>query len=585
MKVVLSTLNSKFIHSNLAIRYLKEYVKDIKLVDIMEFTINQSLELITAEIYKAKPDLIGFSTYIWNIEETLEICQRLKMVSPETKVLLGGPEVSFDGKDILHKYPYIDFIIYGEGEETFREFITTGNLENVDGLMYRNINKEICVNPPRKLMENLDIIPSPYDNIGDEYKNKIVYYESSRGCPFNCEFCLSSTLKGVRYFSIERVKRDIENLIKGGASQVKFVDRTFNANKKYSMEIMDYIMNIDPEDINFHFEVTAHLIDDDFIEYLKKPKPGLFQFEVGVQSTNVETIKAIGRITDFDKLKKVTTKIKTYGNIHQHLDLIAGLPFEDYDSFERSFNDVYSIRPEKLQLGFLKLLKGSGLRMDEKKYGFKYIDKPPYEVIENNYIDYSDVIKLKGIEDLVEKYYNEGYFLHSVEFIIKNNYNSPFKFYEDFSMYWEDKNLNKVSHSRNELYLILLDFYRYKKFKYVEILNDLLKYDYINNNRKQAIPSGLRRSVNNLSQSDLHVLLKNSEMLESYLYEYKELPTKQLLNKVMIEAFDYDILKIINNAYKPNMDKSLIYVLFKFNKMNINRYTASEITNYVREMI
>ena len=585
MKIILTTLNSKFIHSNLAIRYLKEYVRDIQHVEIVEFTINQQIEHIVSEIYKMAPDLVGFSTYIWNIEEILEICQTLKIVSPNTKILLGGPEVSFDGKYLLKNHPFIDYIIYGEGEDTFREFISSSKMEKINGLIYRNKDEDICVNPPRKLLENLDKITSPYESFGDEFRNKIVYYESSRGCPFNCQFCLSSTIKGVRYFPIERVKRDIKNLIEGGVSQVKFVDRTFNANKRYSMEIMDYIMDLNPEDVNFHFEVTAHLIDDEFLEYLRKPKPGLFQFEVGVQSTNSDTIEAIGRVTDFEKLKKITLKIKSFGNIHQHLDLIAGLPYEDYNSFESSFNDVYSIRPEKLQLGFLKLLKGSGLRNDERKYDFKYLDKPPYEILKNKYIDYRDIIKLKGIEDLVEKYYNEGYFLHSLEFIIRNNYFSSFKFYEEFSMYWEEQQLNKVSHSRNSLYLILLDYFRYMKFKCEDIFVELLKLDYICNNRRQNLPNGIKRSENNLSQSKLHPLLKNNELLERYLSEYKDMPTKQLINNIIVESFDYDVFRIINNEYKPYNEKSTLYILFKYYQTNMNRYETYDITNYVEELI
>ena len=268
-------------------------------------------------------------------------------------------------------------------------------------------------------------------------------------------------------------------------------------------------------------------------------------------------------------------KIQSFGNIHQHLDLIAGLPYENYKSFENSFNDVYSIRPEKLQLGFLKLLKGSGLRMKEKEYNFKYLDKPPYEILENSYISYSDIIKFKGIEDLVEKYYNEGYFLHSLEFIIRNNYTSPFKFYEEFSMYWEEC----------QLYLILLDYFRFRKFEYEDIFTELLKLDYICNNSKQNLPTGIIRSVNNLSQANLHLLLKNSELIAEYLTEYKDVPTKQIVNKIIVEEFDYDVFKTINNEYKPYKVKNPVYLLFKYNQTNMNRYETYNITNYVREMI
>ena len=582
MKIVLSTLNSKFIHSNLALRYLKEYVKDLVTVDIMEFTINQTIDSIISQIYKKSPDILGFSTYIWNVEKTLEICQIIKMVSPKTKILLGGPEVSFDGMDILRTYPFIDCIIYGEGEQSFREFIHSKGLEEIKGIIYRDDKGDIILNPPRELIDDLDKIPSPYAAIGDEVKNKIVYYESSRGCPFNCNFCLSSTIRGVRYYSLDRVKSDLLKLIEGGVSQVKFVDRTFNANKEHSMELMNYIMSLNPENINFHFEVTAHLIDDETLEFLKRPKEGLFQFEIGVQSTNKDTIKAIGRITDFEKLRKVATTIKSYNNIHQHLDLIAGLPHEDFFSFQRSFNDVYNIKPEKLQLGFLKMLKGSELRINQGKYGYKHLNKPPYEVLENSYIDYSDVIKLKNIEDLVEKYYNEGYFSHSIEFIITNFFENPFDFYEDFSLYWEICDLDKLSHSRNGLYQILFNYFMYKEFCFIDDFNELLKFDYIGNNKKVTMPNGIKRSENNLSQSNLHDLLKNSEFINKYLKEYEYIPTKKLINKVIVEAFNKDIFKIINNNYKPSDGDEDRFLLFDYRESMFNRCSINDITEIVR---
>jgi len=386
MKALLTTLNSKYIHSALSIRYLKEFCKDIADISLMEFTINQNIDYIAGEIYKRKPDIIGFSTYIWNLEHTLRVCEILKLVNPNIKIILGGPEVSFDSEDIMKENWFIDFIISGEGEIPFRELLLSifdgdRDFSSVKGLTYRE-GEEIIKNPPGSLLKNLDMIPSPYVEIDKSLEKKIVYYESSRGCPFNCQFCLSSTIKGVRYFSLERVKEDLQRLMDMKVKQVKFVDRTFNANKKYAMEIMEFIMDKDPEDMNFHFEVTAHLIDEDMLQLIKKAKPGLFQFEIGVQSTNERTIEAIGRTTNFGKLKEICKEIKSYKNIHQHLDLIAGLPYEGYESFKKSFNDVYEIKPEKIQLGFLKLLKGSGLRKEKEKYGFKFLDIPPYEVLE-----------------------------------------------------------------------------------------------------------------------------------------------------------------------------------------------------------
>lgn len=580
MKVLLTTLNSKFIHSNLAIRYLKEVAKDVADIDLMEFTINQPIEQILSTIYKGNPDMVGFSTYIWNVNEVLEIAEGLKIVKPNIKIMLGGPEVSFDGVQILEKHRFIDYIVYGEGEETFREMLIADDLCNVKGLIFRK-EGEVVINPPREQIKDLDNIPSPYENINEEFKNKIVYYESSRGCPFNCEFCLSSTIKGVRFFSIDRVKRDIGTLIKSGVSQIKFVDRTFNANKAYSREIMDFIMQENPENMNFHFEVTAHLIDDETLEYLKKPKEGLFQFEVGVQSTNPDTIKSIGRVTDFEKLKYVTSAIKKNRNIHQHLDLIAGLPFEDYKSFSKSFNDVYAIRPEKLQLGFLKLLKGSGLRVDQGKYNFKYLDNPPYEILETKWLEYGDIIKLKGIENLVEKYYNEEYFLHSLEFIIRNFFKSPFEFYEDFGSYWESTGLNEVSHSRNNLYQVLLDYYLDRQLGLEEYFKEIIKLDYISNNKKLTLPLGIERNSHNLKGEDLHDLLKNEDLLNTHLYEYSNLPTKKVINKVLVEAFSKDVLRIIKNGYNIGDSDKRIFILFDYKDQVINRCKVVDVSKFV----
>lgn len=589
MKIILSSLNSKYIHSNLAIRYLDKYVEDIANVEILEYTINQSIDFIVSEIYKKKPDLIGFSTYIWNIEETLKICEILKMVLPSIKIILGGPEVSFDGKQILKKEQYIDFIIYGEGEITFKELIAALQSNSVDykdilGLIYRD-GESIYINRERPLIKKLDIIPSPYLHVGNQFENKIVYYESSRGCPFGCEFCLSSTIDGVRYFGIDRVKKDLEKLIEGNVNQVKFVDRTFNANKKHIMEIMNFIIDRDPVDINFHFEVTAHLLDEETLEFLRNVKEGLFQFEIGVQSTNDETINVVGRTTDFDKLVYVVERIKSYKNIHQHLDLIAGLPYEGYESFKKSFNDVYNIRPEKLQLGFLKLLKGSGLRLNEAEYGYKYLNSPPYEILENNYISYGEIIKLKSIEDLVEKYYNDGFFKHSLEFMIKNFFKDSFYFYEDFSLFWDIKDYSKISHSKNSLYEILMEYYLYKEYQYVNIFTELMKFDYIFNNRKSKLPKGLNREYDPSVQKNLHEILKDERLLSSYLKEYSSIPTKKLVNKVIVEDFNVNVFQVMVNGYKPIEEKEKMYVLFDYIGGKIVKTVYYNVTEIVRELV
>lgn len=588
MNIVLTTLNSKFIHSALSIRYLKSYSQDIAPIELMEFTVNQNLDYIVGEIYKKDPDIIGFSTYIWNREETFQICEVLKIIKPKLKIILGGPEVSFDGEGILKKYWFIDFIIYGEGEITFKELLKIllngkDDYRGVDGIIYRQ-EDQVIKNPPRALVEKLDSIPSPYRDIEDSFKHKIVYFESSRGCPFNCQFCLSSTIKGVRYFGLERVKEDLDRLIEAQVKQVKFVDRTFNANKKYAMEIMDFIMEKDPKDINFHFEVTAHLLDRDMLDFIKKAKEGLFQFEIGVQSTNSKTIAAVGRTTDFDKLKKVCKEIKSNNNIHQHLDLIAGLPYEDYESFKKSFNSVYEIRPEKIQLGFLKLLKGSGLRKNKDKYNFKFLDKPPYEVLETEYISYGDMLKLKGIEDLVEKYYNEGYFKHSVEYLINNEYDTPFDFFEDLSDYWQWKKYHTISHSRNRLYEILLNFYKNKGLGNLAVFQELIKYDYISNNNNPNIPRFIKRDKVKFIQRNKHTILKDERLLNSYLIQYKNQPTKGIINKIHIENFKIDLKGLIKKGYlldnNVNRDR---YILFDYKDGSITRCETYDITDFIQE--
>ena len=586
MKTILTTLNASYIHSSLSIRYLKAYSKDISNIKLMEFTINQNIDYIVGELYKEKPDIIGFSTYIWNREEILKICEMIKIINPDIKIILGGPEVSFDGVQILVENSFIDFIIFGEGEITLRELLSSiinkkDDYENISGLIYRDGNS-IVQNTPRPLIKELDIIPSPYEEVGNDFENKIVYFESSRGCPFNCQFCLSSTIKGVRYFSIDRVKEDLGKLIDAKVRQVKFVDRTFNANKKYAMEIMNFIMDKNPKDMNFHFEVTAHLLDDDMLEFIKHAKEGLFQFEIGVQSTNPKTIDAIGRTTDFQKLKEVTEEIKSFRNIHQHLDLIAGLPYEDYNSFKKSFNDVYEIQPEKIQLGFLKLLKGSGLRNDKEKYGFKFLDIPPYEILETDYITYGEMLRLKGIEDLVEKYYNEGYFKNILNYVIRNKYKTAFDFFEDYLNYWEMKNYHTVSHSRNRLYKILFNFCRYKGFSDLDTLNELIKYDYIYNNRHSNIPKYLERIDTNLLQRGKHDILKNEELLNLLLIHHRDKPTKKIINKIHIEGFKIDIFKLTENNYK--MTDEIIkdtYILFEFKDGVIDRCRTYNITEFI----
>ncbi len=569
MKILLTTLNSKFVHTNLAIRYLKHFCKDLAPIEVEEYTINNSIDYILKEIYIKNADLVAFSTYIWNIEDTLKICENLKKISPHIKILLGGPEVSYDSIEIMKKHHYIDYIIYGEGELTFREMIEhlleKKRVEGIDGLVYRR-KEEIVKNKERGLIEDLNSIPSPYEDIDKrEYENKIVYYETSRGCPFDCQYCLSSTIKGLRFFHIDRVKMELKNLIDTKVKQVKFVDRTFNANKKYALDIMKFIMENDNGYTNFHFEVTAHLIDDEMLEFLSTCKEGLFQFEVGVQSTNEDTLKEVGRTQDFERLSQVVKKVSSFKNIHQHLDLIAGLPYEDYKSFRNSFNMVFHLEIEQLQLGFLKMLKGSGIRKKADKHEYLFKDYPPYEVLSNKYMSYKEMLKIKDIEEILELYYNSDNFNLSMKYIIKNYYKEdPFCFFEAFSSYWEKKSYFKIAQGKNQLYSILLDFYKEKIKEKVDLFKECLKYDYISLGRTSSLPKFFDKIEIEDFKNKCHKFLQEIENINIFLPQYTNVPAKHIIKDVQFELFQYDILKLKENI-EEKIEKNLSTILFVYN--------------------
>lgn len=575
MKILLTTLNSKFIHTNLAIRYLNQMVKDIEDidVDIREYTINNELDFILKDIYANNYDVILFSTYIWNVNDIVKICNNLKKVNKNVKIALGGPEVTYDSEESMKKYDFVDYILYGEGELVFRDFVKSlkGDIDikDVDGLVYRN-NGEIVRNKPMKDIENLDIIPSPYVDLNKaEYENRIVYYETSRGCPFNCQYCLSSTLQGLRYFSIDRVKSDLKALIDARVSQIKFIDRTFNANKKFAMEIMQFLMENDNDYTTYHFEVTAHLLTEDMLEFLKECKEGLFQFEIGVQTTNEKVLEAVGRRDDFSKLSYVVQKIASYRNIHQHLDLIAGLPYEDYNSFENSFNDVFNLGIEHLQLGFLKMIKGTGIRNNADEHEFRYKDYPPYEVLYNKYITYNEILKLKDIEEILERYFNSKNFVLSMRYIIHNYYKeSPFKFFEDFATYFDKNGYFNMSQGKNQLYKILLDFYTEQINKNIELFTEIIKYDYISLGKTSNVPGFMSKIEVEDFKNRCHLFLQNEENILKYIPRFENTPAKQIIKHVHFEPFKYDILKLKENI-KADLDKKESIVLFVYDDKKV----------------
>lgn len=575
MKILLTTLNSKFIHTNLAIRYLNQMVKDIEDidVDIREYTINNELDFILKDIYANNYDVILFSTYIWNVNDIVKICNNLKKVNKNVKIALGGPEVTYDSEESMKKYDFVDYILYGEGELVFRDFVKSlkGDIDikDVNGIVYRN-NGDIVKNKPMKDIENLDIIPSPYVDLNKaEYENRIVYYETSRGCPFNCQYCLSSTLQGLRYFSIDRVKSDLKALIDARVSQIKFIDRTFNANKKFAMEIMQFLMENDNDYTTYHFEVTAHLLTEDMLEFLKECQEGLFQFEIGVQTTNEKVLEAVGRRDDFSKLSYVVQKIASYRNIHQHLDLIAGLPYEDYNSFENSFNDVFNLGIEHLQLGFLKMIKGTGIRNNADEHEFRYKDYPPYEVLYNKYITYNEILKLKDIEEILERYFNSKNFVLSMRYIIHNYYKeSPFKFFEDFATYFDKNGYFNMSQGKNQLYKILLDFYTEKINKNIELFTEIIKYDYISLGKTSNVPGFMSKIEVEDFKNRCHLFLQNEENILKYIPRFENTPAKQIIKHVHFEPFKYDILKLKENI-KADLDKKESIVLFVYDDKKV----------------
>ncbi|MGL5713638.1 MAG: B12-binding domain-containing radical SAM protein [Paraclostridium sp.] len=575
MKILLTTLNSKFIHTNLAIRYLKQFVKDIEDIDvtIREYTINNDLDYILKDINKSKYDVILFSTYIWNINDIVKLCHNLKKINPNIKIALGGPEVTYDSDQSMEIHTFVDYILYGEGELVFRDFVKylKGELEvdEVKGIVHREDNK-VIKNKPMELLTNLDLIPSPYENLNkEEYENRIVYYETSRGCPFNCQYCLSSTIQGLRYFSIDRVKKDLKALINARVSQIKFIDRTFNANKKFAMEIMKFLMENDNDYTTYHFEVTAHLLTDDMLAFLSTCKEGLFQFEIGVQSTNEKVLEAVGRRDDFKKLSHVVQKIATFRNIHQHLDLIAGLPYEDYNSFENSFNDVFNLGIEHLQLGFLKMIKGTGVRNDADIHEYRYKEYPPYEILYNKYISYNEILKLKDIEEILEKYYNSKNFILSMRYIIHNYYKqSPFKFFEAFAVYFDEKGYFDASQGKNQLYKILLDFYVDKIGVNIELFREILKYDYISLGKTSNVPNFMNKIDIEEFKNRCHMFLQDNDNISKYIPKFEDTPAKQIIKYVHFEVFKFDILKLKDDI-NINLEEDECVVLFVYDDKKI----------------
>lgn len=491
MKILLAACNAKYIHSNLAVYNLKSCSGEYSSrVVVKEYTINQIRDDILKDIYLEQPDVVCFSCYIWNISFVRELVPDLKKILPQVEFWAGGPEVSYDAVEFLKKNPAFFGVMVGEGEETFHELAgyyierKPETLSGIRGVAFCDENKgrDIVHTGWRELMD-LSKVPFAYSNL-TEFKNRIIYYESSRGCPFSCSYCLSSIDKKLRFRDIELVKKELQFFIDNKVPQVKFVDRTFNCKHDHAMEIWRYITEHDNGITNFHFEISADLLRSEELALMKTMRPGLIQLEIGVQSTNPQTIKAIRRTMDFEKLKGIVEQIHSFGNIHQHLDLIAGLPYEGYDSFHKSFCDVYALRPEQFQLGFLKVLKGSHMMEMTGEYQILYKDREPYEVLSTAWMTYGEILRLKMVESMVEVYYNSGQFKNTLVFLEKY-FDDPFRMYEALGRFYEKKGYSEISHSRMRRYEILMEFAGEQKEIPSEALSDVMLLDlYLRENLK-----------------------------------------------------------------------------------------------------
>lgn len=580
MNVLLTAINAKYIHSNPAVYSLRAYAcrygdsRYGEEIRIAEYTINQPFDEILMDIYKKHPDILCISCYLWNISCVEQLITEIPKILPDTKIWLGGPEVSYNGKEMLQTFPGLAGIMCGEGEKTFlelMEYYEAGHgvstniqthrkaLGDIDGIIYRendSSHETICQTAAREPLD-LNEIPFIYEHIED-FENRIVYYESSRGCPFSCSYCLSSIDKCLRFRDIGLVQRELQFFIEHKVPQIKFVDRTFNCRHDHAMAVWTYIKEHDRGITNFHFEVAADLLNGEEIELIRSMRPGLIQLEIGVQSTNADTVREIRRKMDLEKVERNTAAVRKPRNVHQHLDLIAGLPFEDYSSFARSFDRVYSMKPDQLQLGFLKVLKGSHMHEKAQEYGLVYQSRPPYEVLSTKWLSYRDVIQLKKIEEMVEIYYNSGQFRYTME-RLEQEFVSPFEMYSTLAGYYEENGLFEVSHSRIARYEILNRFL--KKYmgensaEYGEWLTlDLYLRDNVKN-RPAFLPE------NRVQPDRAAAFYKSEEKERRYLTDYAGYDRRQMRKMTHLEEIRGEILLFDYRHRNPLNGDAAVYTV------------------------
>lgn len=594
MKVLLTAINAKYIHSNLAVYSLCAYAASQgEAVEYAEYTINHQEEDILAGIYKKKPEVIAFSCYIWNIAVIDRVASELKKVLPECEIWYGGPEVSYNPLEQLEKKPFLTGVMVGEGEQTLTELLKVWRqkkefktqeaekheaelekaLKGIKGIAFRktmeNGEKQPVFTGVREPL-SLDVLPFPYKDLKD-LENRIVYYESSRGCPYSCSYCLSSIEKGIRLRSLTLVKEELAFFIENEVPQVKFIDRTFNCNHKHAMEIWQFIKEKDKGKTNFHFEISADLLREEEITFLNTLRPGLVQLEIGVQSIHGDTIKAINRVMDLEKLSKAVKGVKKGQNIHQHLDLIAGLPFEDLETFKKSFDFVYALKPEQLQLGFLKVLKGAQMEKEAKEYGLVYQSQPPFEVLRTNWLSYDEVLALKQVEEMVEVYYNSGQFEATLGFL-EHYYPSPYRFFEALGAFYEKKELDKVNHKRVARYEILLDFIKEEKPELTKALTELLTYDlYLRENLKSR-PSFMKDM--GFYKEELRRILEKETEQPKLLSGYEGIQPGQLGRMIHGEWFAFNIEEAVQTGKTGSKGQ---WILFDYKKRNPLNHQAEAI--------